>query len=50
LYSIFILEEKEEEILKLEGFQEKSVKNLLNAISDKRNINITTLLISLAIS
>ena len=50
LYSIFILEEKEEEILKLEGFQEKSVKNLLDAISDKRNINITTLLISLAIS
>ncbi len=50
LYSIFILKEKREEILSLEWFQEKSVDNLLKAIDDKKNISITTLLISLAIS
>lgn len=50
LYSIFKLEEKEEEILELEWFQEKSVKNLLSAINERKKINITTLLISLAIS
>jgi len=50
LYSIFKLSEKKEEILKLEGFQEKSVNNLLKAIEDKKNISITTLLIALAIS
>ncbi|MDQ7009555.1 MAG: NAD-dependent DNA ligase LigA [Candidatus Gracilibacteria bacterium] len=50
LYSIFKLEEKKEKILQLEGFQEKSVDNLFNAINDRKNINITTLLISLAIS
>ena len=49
LYSIFKLSEKKEEILDLEWFQEKSVNNLLKAIEDKKNINITTLLISLAI-
>ena len=42
--------EKKEEILNLEWFQEKSVENLLNAIDNKKNISITTLLISLAIS
>ena len=50
LYSIFKLKEKREEILELEWFQKKSVDNLLKAINDKKNINITTLLISLAIS
>jgi len=50
LYSIFKLEEKKEEILELEWFQEKSVNNLLEAISDKKDISITTLLIALAIS
>ena len=50
LYSIFKLEEKEEEILELEWFQEKSVKNLLSAINERKKINITSLLISLAIS
>lgn len=50
LYSIFKLEEKKEEILKLEWFQEKSVDKLLLAIDDKKNISVTTLLISLAIS
>ena len=50
LYSIFKLEEKEEEILELEWFQEKSVKNLLSAINERKKINITTLLISLSIS
>ena len=49
LYSIFILEEKAEEILALEWFQEKSVDNLIKAINIKKNIDITTLIISLAI-
>ena len=49
LYSIFVLEEKAEEILALEWFQEKSVKNLIKAINERKNIDITTLLISLAI-
>ena len=49
LYSIFKLSEKKEEILALEWFREKSVNNLLKAIEDKKDINITTLLISLAI-
>jgi NAD-dependent DNA ligase len=44
------LSEKKEEIIKLEGFQEKSVNNLLKAIEDKKNINITIILIALAIS
>jgi len=50
LYSIFKLEEKKEEILELEWFREKSVDNLLSAIEEKKDISITTLLISLAIS
>ncbi len=49
LYSVFTLEEKADEILALEWFQEKSVKNLIIAINDRKNIDITTLLISLAI-
>ena len=49
LYSIFTLEEKTEEILKLEWFQEKSVTNLIKAINNKKNISVTTLLIALAI-
>jgi DNA ligase (NAD+) len=50
LYSIFKLIEKKDDILELEWFQKKSVDNLLNAIEDKKNISITILLISLAIS
>ncbi len=50
LYSIFTLEEKAEEILALEWFQEKSVDNLIKAINEKKKLDITTLLISLAIS
>lgn len=49
LYSIFCLSDKKDEILQLEWFQEKSVNNLLQAIEKKKNISISTLLISLAI-
>lgn len=49
LYSVFILSEKQEEILALEWFQEKSVTNLLKAIEDRKKLDISTLLISLAI-
>jgi len=50
LVSIFDLEDKKEEILALEWFQEKSVNNLFNAINDARNIKLATFIATLWIS
>lgn len=50
LADIFTLAEKQEHILALEGFQEKSVKNILKAIKKVKNTKIDILLRSLWIS
>ncbi|MCT4616844.1 MAG: NAD-dependent DNA ligase LigA [Candidatus Gracilibacteria bacterium] len=50
LPSIFNLKDKKEEILALEGFQEKSVNNLLEAIENAKNIGVNTFITTLGIS
>ncbi|MFA5916630.1 MAG: NAD-dependent DNA ligase LigA [Candidatus Gracilibacteria bacterium] len=49
LVSIFYLKDKKEEILKLEGFKEKSVSNLLEAIEKAKNQSIVSFLTALGI-
>lgn len=46
---LFYLKEKEEEILKLEGFGKKSYEKILNEIEKSRNIKLSSLICSLGI-
>ena len=50
LFDIFNLENKFEEIIALEWFQEKSISNLIKAINDSKNIDISNFLTALWIS
>lgn len=50
LFDIFKIEEKREEILELEWFQEKSVNNLINSIENSKNIGVEILLTSIWIN
>lgn len=50
LVDIFKLKNHREEILALDGYKEKSVNNLLERVENSRNMNISTFLVSLAIS
>ena len=50
LSDVFTLDEKREEILALEWFQEKSVDNLIKAIEESKSVDIAKLLKSLGIS
>ena len=47
--SVYHLAEHRNEILALEGFQEKSVNNLMNAIESSRRVEFANLLVSLGI-
>ena len=50
LVDIFYLKDKTDEILELEWFQEKSVKNLIESIENAKNIDITRFIVALWIS
>ncbi|MDD5213585.1 MAG: NAD-dependent DNA ligase LigA [Candidatus Gracilibacteria bacterium] len=50
LSDVFLLKNHREELLTQEGFKEKSVNNLLERVENSRNMNISTFLVSLAIS
>ncbi|NDK08631.1 NAD-dependent DNA ligase LigA [Candidatus Gracilibacteria bacterium] len=49
LFSIFSLKDRKEELLKLEGFKEKSVSNLLEAIEKAKNQSLVSFLTALGI-
>ncbi len=50
LSDIFVLKEKKEEILLLEGFKEKSTENLLQAIENARHTSVAKLIYGLGIA
>ncbi|MDD3646073.1 MAG: NAD-dependent DNA ligase LigA [Candidatus Gracilibacteria bacterium] len=50
LSDIFNIKEKRDDILALEGFQEKSVNNLIEAVENAKHVDIATLLTAIGIS